>query len=477
MDRKTLTTVTPDIRAAYKKAVHLPNENERLLALKDLVIAEPGFVEARSKLRDLERKKIMSVSGLSRFFARLGSPSGKVKSLTKNNPVKAMALCEETLAKTLDNLPILNLLAEAADKANAPFIAAEAMERAAELRPDEYQYMIKMATYLQKAGRAEEAMKRLHAVATHYPDNKEIQDAYRAAINADAKQREQAKSVGMAVIEKGGGSNAIGSRSAAILQLLENTIHDAAQAKLVAIELQKILDGGESMDVRRKLASAYIIMGEFDKAIQELNKVIASTSAYDPTLDKRLEEAEIGKIDKEIAQIKRRPPKDLEDPAARIAELQAERDQLRLDHALSRIEHYPNDIGLVFDLGKLRLERGEYDLAIEQFMESRQSARCEIISRMALAECYEKQGRYDEAVSELETVLSVLPRLDKERLPTTYSLAQIMETTGNKERALALYKELHELEPRFRDVSARIKALEESKAPAADAAGEETAKE
>ena len=320
-------------------------------------------------------------------------------------------------------------------------------------------------------------MKRLHAVATHYPDNKEIQDAYRAAINADAKQREQAKSVGMAVIEKGGGSNAIGSRSAAILQLLENTIHDAAQAKLVAIELQKILDGGESMDVRRKLASAYIIMGEFDKAIQELNKVIASTSAYDPTLDKRLEEAEIGKIDKEIAQIKRRPPKDLEDPAARIAELQAERDQLRLDHALSRIEHYPNDIGLVFDLGKLRLERGEYDLAIEQFMESRQSARCEIISRMALAECYEKQGRYDEAVSELETVLSVLPRLDKERLPTTYSLAQIMETTGNKERALALYKELHELEPRFRDVSARIKALEESKAPAAEAAGEETAKE
>ena len=65
--------------------------------------------------------------------------------------------------------------------------------------------------------------------------------------------------------------------------------------------IQKILDGGESMDVRRKLASAYIIMGEFDKAIQELNKVIASTSAYDPTLDKRLEEAEIGKIDKEIA--------------------------------------------------------------------------------------------------------------------------------------------------------------------------------
>lgn len=71
MDRKTLTTVTPDIRAAYKKAVHLPNENERLLALKDLVIAEPGFVEARansatSTQEDHERLR------LSRFFARLG---------------------------------------------------------------------------------------------------------------------------------------------------------------------------------------------------------------------------------------------------------------------------------------------------------------------------------------------------------------------------------------------------------------------
>ena len=238
----------------------------------------------------------------------------------------------------------------------------------------------------------------------------------------------------------------------------------------LAVDEQRLTEMRKTLD-----ENMLRLQGENEKKLEQIRLTV--DEKLNSTLDKRLEEAEIGKIDKEIAQIKRRPPKDLEDPAARIAELQAERDQLRLDHALSRIEHYPNDIGLVFDLGKLRLERGEYDLAIEQFMESRQSARCEIISRMALAECYEKQGRYDEAVSELETVLSVLPRLDKERLPTTYSLAQIMETTGNKERALALYKELHELEPRFRDVSARIKALEESKVPAAEAAGEETAKE
>lgn len=477
MDRITLATAPSNLLAAYQKAVRLPNENERLLALRDLIIDAPALVEARSKLRDLERKKLMSIGSLGRFFARFGSPVGKVKSLIKSNPGKAMALCEEALAKTLDNLPILELLAEAADQANAPFIAAEAMERAAELRPEAYQYTLKMATFLQKAGRAEEAMKRLHTLAANHLDNKEIQNAYRAAINADSKQREQAKSVAMAVVEKGGGANAIGSRSATILQLIENTIHDAAQARLVAAELQKILENGESMDVRKKLASAYLIMGDFDKAIREINKVIAANTAYDPTLDKHLEEAEIGKIDKEIAQIKRRPPKTLANPAGRIAELQAEREQLRLDHANSRIEHYPNDIGLVFDLGKLRLKRGEYDLAIEQFMKSRKSARCEIISRMGLAECYEKQGKYQEAVSELETVLSVLPRLDKERLPTTYALARIMETIGNKERALSLYKDLYDLEPRFRDVTERIKSLEGSNPQTADTNGSESAKE
>lgn len=467
MDKKTLATVTPDVREAYQQALRLSKEPERLLALKDLVNTEPGFVEARRKLRDLERRKVMATPGIGRFFARLGAPAGKIKSLSPVAPLKAMALCEDTLAKTLDNLPVLELLAEAADRAGAPFISAEAMERASELRPLELKYMLLMAAYLQKAGRAEEAMKRLHAVAVNHPGSKEVQVAYRNAINADAKQREQAKTTGMASVDQGGGSNAIGSRSAAILQLLENTIHDAAQAKLVVVELLKILATGESMDVRRKLASAYTIMGEFDKAIEELNKVISSTAAYDPTLDKRLEEAEIGKIDKEIALIKRRPPKDLADPDARIAELELEREQLRLDHALNRIAHYPNDIGLVYDLGRLRLERGEYDLAIEQFMTSRTSAANEVPSRLSLAECHEKKGDYQKAVDELETVLSILPRLDKDRLKTAYSLARIMEVTGNPEKAIELYRGLLEMEPRFRDVAARLKALEDSRNAAA----------
>lgn len=465
MQKKTAANVTPELREAYHKALRIMNESERLFALKDLLNQEPAFLEARAKLRDLERKKVMSTSAVGRFFARLGSPAGRIRGLIRTSPLQAMNLCEDTLAKTLDNIPVLLLLAEAADKAGAPFISAEAMERAAELKPDDFSFELKMATYLQNAGQAGEALKRLNALATHNPGNKEIQDAYRQAINIDAKQREQAKTVGMASVEAGGGSNAIGSKSAAILQLLENTIHDAAQAKLVANELLKVLASGESMDVRRKLASAYVIMGEFDKAIVEINKVIASSAAYDPALDKRLEEAEIGKIDKELAQIRRRPPKELADPAARIAELEEQRKQLQLEHALSRIEHYPNDIGLVYDLGKLRLERGEYDLAIEQFMLSRQSARCEVMSRIALAECYEKQGNYKAAVDELETVLSIIPRLDKDRLTTAYSLARIMEATGDNARALEYYKELYDLEPRFRDVKEKIEALEAGSAP------------
>ncbi|MDR0931445.1 MAG: tetratricopeptide repeat protein [Victivallales bacterium] len=466
MQKKTVESVTPELREIYHKALKLANESERMEALKNLLQQEPGFIEARAKLRDLERKKVMRDSGLARFFARLSNPTGKIKGLVKKNPVQAMNLCEDALLKTLDNVPILLLLSEAADNAGAPFISAEAMERASEVRPFDHSFVLKIATYLQKSGRSAEALKRLHVLATNNPNDKEIQNVYRQAINFDAKQRDQAKNVGMAQIEEGGGSNAMGSRAAAILQLLENTIHDAAQAKLVANELLKLLATGDSMDVRRKLASAYVIMGDFDKAVAELNKVIAATAAYDPMLDKRLEEAEVGKIDKEIAQIKRRPPKELADPAGRIAELTEMRKQLQLDHALSRIEHYPNDVGLIYDLGKLRLERGEYELAIEQFMISRQSARNEVISHIGLAECYEKQENYPAAIEELETVLSIIPRLDKDRLTTAYSLARIMEKIGDFAKALAYYKELYELEPRFRDVKAKIDMLESGNAEA-----------
>ena len=467
MDKKTQSTVTPEIREAYQTALRLPKEGERLLALKDIIKEEPGFLEARRKLRELEQRKVMNTPGICRFFARLGTPAGKIKSLVKVNPTEAMKLCEDALAKTLDNVAVLDLLAEAADQVQAPFIAAEAMGYASELRPDEIRYMLRMGVYLQKAGRAGEALKRLHAVAVNYPGNRQVQNAYREAINADAKQRENPKAaMSAAATDKGG--NTVGSRAAAILQLLESTIHDAAQARLVAIELQKLLAENDSMDVRKKLADAYVIMGDFDKAIVEIQKVISATSAFDPVLDKRLEEAEVGKIEKEIAQIKRRPPKDVTDPEARIAELTEQGRQLKLDHAQSRIEHYSSDIGLIYDLGMLRIERGEYDLAIEQLRKSRTSPSHEVPSRLALAECYVKQEKYKEAIEELETVLSIIPRLDKDRMRTTYFLATVLETTGENARALELYREVIKQEPRFRDAAARAKALEGSgEAPAA----------
>ena len=93
-------------------------------------------------------------------------------------------------------------------------------------------------------------------------------------------------------------------------------------------------------------------------------------------------------------------------------------------------------------------------------MISRKSARCEVMSRIALADCYEQQGKYKQAEDELETVLSIIPRLDKDRLTTAYSLARIMEKTGDNARALEYYKELYELEPRFRDVKEKIAMLE-----------------
>ena len=143
MQKKTAANVTPELREAYHKALRIMKESDRLLALKDLLNQEPAFVEARMKLRDLERKKVMSVSPIGRFFARLGSPTGKIKGLIRTNPTQAMALCEDTLAKTLDNIPVLELLAEAADKAGAPFISAEAMERASELRQNDFSFILK----------------------------------------------------------------------------------------------------------------------------------------------------------------------------------------------------------------------------------------------------------------------------------------------------------------------------------------------
>ncbi len=459
MNKLTINDLEPELRDRYRKALRLRDPSRQLPEFRGILALAPAFMDVRRKIRDIERVRMMASPGLKRLFLRLTSPKGKIKPLIEKDPRAAMELCEDVLMKNLDDAEVLKLLGRAAINADMPCVAAEALERVLELDPSDTESVKVLTHYLQSDGAFDDAVKLLHSYVVQMPDDSELKKLYQSATRTAEKMRRGGPAAAGVTAAGAGTENKAGSKSAAILQLMENTIHDAPQAKLVAAELRKILQNADSMDVRKKLVQAYMIMEDFDKAIEEINTLIERSAVYDPMLDKQLEEAEIGRVDKEIKRINRRPPKDVDVKAA-TAELEQSKQELIFSHARTRLEKYPNDPMLTYELGQVLFSRGEIEKALEMFNESVKTNRCEIISKTAIAGCLRRMNRLEEAAAQLENVLETLPKMDRERPSCAHALAQIREEMGDKPAALKLYREICSIEPRFRNAAVRVRELE-----------------
>ena len=125
--KKTLKDVSPATKSAYTKAMTVMNQNNLQYAItlfKEIVQFDPGFLDAREKLRKCEREYYAKMSAVAKAM-------GIAKSLpyiTKGNilkakkPKEAMDQAEEALAFNLFNPAALSLLADAAKKLGAMFI-------------------------------------------------------------------------------------------------------------------------------------------------------------------------------------------------------------------------------------------------------------------------------------------------------------------------------------------------------------------
>ena len=150
--KKTLKDVSSATKSAYTKALTVMNQNNLEYAItlfKEIVQFDPGFLDAREKLRKCERD----------YFAKMGAVAkamGIAKSLphiTKGNmlkakkPKEAMDQAEDALAFNVFNPAALTLLAGSAEKLGAMFIAVEAYELIVEKDDKNEANIVKLGEY------------------------------------------------------------------------------------------------------------------------------------------------------------------------------------------------------------------------------------------------------------------------------------------------------------------------------------------
>ena len=176
--KKTLKDVSAATKNAYTKAMQVMNQGNLEYAItlfKEIVQFDPGFLDAREKLRKCEHDHSEKLGAVAKALAAVKS----AKFITKGNmlkakkPKEAMDQAEEALALNLFNPAALNLLAESAKKLEAMFIAVEAFEIIVEKDDKNEANIVKLGEYYKADGQGIKYLTICQKLADKYPGDLE----------------------------------------------------------------------------------------------------------------------------------------------------------------------------------------------------------------------------------------------------------------------------------------------------------------
>ncbi len=190
----------------------------------------------------------------------------------------------------------------------------------------------------------------------------------------------------------------------------------------------------------------------FDEAI-EVYAAARKVNAADPELDRRLTGVRVAKFDAEIASLRQ---------AGGTAEAdtrESERNQFVFDDLNERVQRYPNDLRLRFELGLQYYQYGYHDEAIQQFQLAQKSPKDRVQALYHLALCFRAKGLLDMAAMQLEQAVELLPSMSPEKIGILYELAEINQTEGKLDEASRLFKEIYRVDVTFREISKKIEEI------------------
>ena len=462
MIRKTVSQAPIYVRDTLNRAGRMAAAKDFVSAVEMLlpvICKNPEIPMLHEKIREFEVNKLRSQSGGEKSWGKLcgAFKVAVIKIVGSVDPLKAMAMCEKSLAFCVDNPVILLALADLSDSAGAPWGTVSALGTLCKLHPGNQANMRRLAEAMQRNGQGIDALKVHQDIIANTADKK----------NVDKASLQTA--MVLASIEKGNfndqkshKANAADAEDAIIQQLLDGTIHDAAQAQLLIDRFSEELRHKDSVDMRRKMADAFMIAEKFDDALREYQTVADKLGVLDPVLDKHIEKAYLAGLKQKIDALKA-DPQSSENSEAQIAAWEEEIYKYRWEHVSMRADRFPNDMQLQFDLGELQFECGMYDEAVATFTAVAENPQKRRGSLVYLGRCALLRNDGDAAISFLKEAVNDMPRMDKYKREALYYLGNAFEMTGKLDDAVECYHQIQVSMPEYRDVVQHLAAIEVAK--------------
>ncbi len=442
----------------YKKGVTAFERGNLDIAIDMLmqcVTLSPGFSLARKFLRaaQITKFKREKKSKLATQMQEFGSmlARAKISALQKGGKLEAALVeCEKLLSRNPLHSLNVELAVEIAEASGHADAALFTVESAYENNPDDMKLLRRVAEFYMKVGdytKARDAYAKLNAFLPNDQQIfKQLKDAEARVTMAAGWEETSGK--------KDGYRDLIANKDqAAKLDMKAKSVQSGSDADALIDEAkQRIAAEPNNLNFYRALARVYLQNKRFNEAVQTLEDA-RKINAADPELDRAITQAKISAFDAKIDELK------AAGNVAEAAELEGEMNQFVFDDLSARVQRYPNDLKLRFELGVLYFKYEYWDEAIGQLQMAQRSPKERVEALFYLAKCFAKKGQRDMAVMQLETANEQLEIMDDLKKKVMFELGVLAEESGDYEKAFSFYKDVYGADIGFEDIGVRMERI------------------
>lgn len=416
----------------------------------------PGFSRARRFLRAAEMQKAKK-SPPSALGGRLGDLTSlpahvKVAALLKAGRAdRALVAAEKLLQRNPLSLKSAYLVAQAAEEAGQPAAAVITLEALIETAPEDLELAKQLGIAYMKSEDYAKARDCFVRVSNANPADSEV---LRLLKDSEAQNSMKAGGWEEAAGQKDGYRKLIRDEEQAkkldIQAKAQATVSDAEA--LIADARAKMAAEPNNINYYRALARLLQQQKRFPEAIEVLEQA-RSLGSSDPELDRTLTSARVQDFAARIGALRGKGDE------AGAAKLEAERDQFVFDDLVARVQRFPNDLRLRYELGVLYCQNEYYDEAIQQLQLAQRSPKERNDALYFLAACFRAKGQNDMALMQLETALEQLPIMDESRKKVLFDLGELYEAAGESEKAFNCYREVYGADIAYRDIGQKMERI------------------
>jgi tetratricopeptide (TPR) repeat protein len=459
MPEKQAHQVSRALRELFDKgatALQRENYDYAISILNAVLDKEPGFFECREHLRVAQHKKAANEKG---FFKKVfsGASAGglipKGQLALRRNPAEAMSIAEQILNGDPTSTSGHKLLVEAALAADLPKTAIFSLEILLKHSPRDRKLREHMAEACMKAGEIQRAEGILEELEREFPNDPELKQRLKN-ISAQKTLTE----AGYEKIEEGGTSFRDFLKDKEEAQVLEDEkrevkAEDQSQRLIHEYE-SRLKHEPKNMKIRRQLAELYRGKGRFDESLAAYEEIKKSDVGNDASLDREIAETVIRRFNHQIESLDSMAP----DHAEQKAKLEADRQEFRIDECRKRVERFPTDLGLRFELGEMYYNAGKLNEAIAELQKAQNNPHRRTAAMGLLGQSFARKGMNELAARTLRNAIREKQLFDDEKKELLYSLGCLLEKMGKPGEAKTEFEQIYEVDISYKDVAAKMDA-------------------